>query len=1044
MPSISYELRFRLRKGNSNTTFIDIVASQILPCSTGTNAMYGTPYTCDDESNYFGEVITVDHLITSEDWYEVSVIFTLTEPANYISLFNSFSNTGVGGAKNVNVDDVFIQRTELFADAGEDVEICLGESTNLGGTPTANGNSTYFWQGDDGTVYTTSNPVVSPSVTTMYTLMLGSPNCPIQGTDQVKVYVVECCDVDANAGDDVELCPGETVILGGSPTSTLTNDAIYSWEGSDGSIYNIPNPIVTPIETTTYNLLVTKEDCHGQVIDQIVVEVMDCCLVPDDALNYNFLYSSDIGSSISNQDIYINELFTVNEDFEFSSCTINLGENAKIDLEDADVIFKACTLKACSDVMWDGIYAENNNESITFIETVATQAKNAIFGQFNASVSVSGDSKFASNHIGILLKHYSDASNVNVINTIFIGGAPLLAPHSMSIGIDAYNVNNLQIGENSNSNTFARIDIGMRLLDVDMYSLNNEYHECYYAIGEKMSPYIEGVTNYDFLNNNDLRVENCTFKNVNYGVYAWGFTSGLSGINLDINSNQFSYCTDKAIQGVNLLGANIYNNEIAHSNYGIYLANVNSNAEYPYWNYQAINVANNTLDAIGRYGIWTVNLGDYYDIWATQISNNNLNYSSNNTFRTGINVENCDQIQIHNNDISRTDEVYLVNEIETLNGIWLEESMAAQVYENIITRMGHGIHGIGSLLDTDFYCNYLNKDYHGFHFDGNYTTAISQQGEAGMPTDNKWVDSDFVTGMRVEAGFLEPNPLWYHKDNFMYDAFFESSTSIYFIETTGTHDCSWENNYPYEDELLKIAEGNYEYAELDEEYKHRERKKAYQRLRREPSLYLNNTILANFFELMEESPLKRILNVNEKMSENDFTHAIIENEQIISDKLYVQNRKTVNSIYLNSLIDGSEISEEDKATLENIALITPYLGGDAVYSARVLLDMDVMDYDIEYRTDGSNELQMAKRNPFVKVYPNPVKNDMVIDILNDFEELITLSIYDLKGTLVHQELVSETTSFINLNNLNSGTYIYKIYTDTAILHQDKLVKLPNN
>ena len=120
------------------------------------------------------------------------------------------------------------------------------------------------------------------------------------------------------------------------------------------------------------------------------------------------------------------------------------------------------------------------------------------------------------------------------------------------------------------------------------------------------------------------------------------------------------------------------------------------------------------------------------------------------------------------------------------------------------------------------------------------------------------------------------------------------------------------------------------------------------------------------------------------------------------------------------------------------------MGGDAVYSARVLLDMDVMDYDMEYRTDGSNELQMANRNPFVKVYPNPVKNDMVIDLLSDFEELITLSIYDLKGTLVHQELVSETTSFINLNKLNSGTYIYKIYTDTAILHQDKLVKLPNN
>ena len=1005
MPSISYELRFRLRKGNSNTTFIDIVASQILPCSTGTNAMYGTPYTCDDESNYFGEVITVDHLITSEDWYEVSVIFTLSEPANYISLFNSFSNTGVGGAKNVNVDDVFIQRTELFADAGEDVEICLGESTNLGGTPTANGNSTYFWQGDDGTVYTTANPVVSPTTTTTYTLMVSSPNCQILGTDQVKVYVIECCTVDAEAGVNVEICPGEIVILGGNPTSSLTGDIVYYWEGSDGSIYNIPNPIVAPIETTTYNLLVTKEDCHGQAVDQIVIEVQDCCPVPQEALNYNLLYSSDIGSSVSDQEIYINELFMVDADFEFSGCTIYLGEYARIEIESSEVTFKTCTLKACSDIMWDGIYAEQADESIIFINTVAMQAKNAIFGQFNAPISVSDNSLFTSNHIGILLKHYSDAVSVNVVNSSFIGGGPLLAPHSMSIGIDAYNLSNLQIGQYNTSNKFSRIDIGMRLLDVDMYSLNNSYEECNYAIGEKMLPYIDGVTNYDYLDNNELKVEECTFKDVGYGIYSWGFTSGLSGIKLDVNSNEFSNCSYKAIQGVNLLGANVNNNEIVHSNYGIYLANVNSNAEYPYWNYQAVNITNNSLSNIYRYGIWTVNVGDYYDSWATQINNNTLNFNSDNAFRTGINVENCDQIQIHNNDIVRSSDPYLANEIENLNGIWLEESMAAQVYENTITRMGHGIHGIGSLLYTDFYCNYLNKDFHGFHFDQNYTTAISHQGGIGLPTDNKWVDSDFELGMRVEANFpLLDLPLWYYKDYFMYDAEFESTTTIDFEETTGSHECSWEDNpwedFPNNDELLKVAEGNYEYAELDEEYKHRERKKVYDKLRKEPSLYLNNTILQNFFELMEESPLKRILNVNEKMSENDFAQAIIENEQIISDKLYVQNRKTVNSIYLNSLIDGSEISEEDKATLENIALITPYLGGDAVYSARVLLDMDVMDYDIEYRTDGSNELQMVKRNPFVKVYPNPVKNDMVIDLLNDFEEVITLSIYDLKGTLV--------------------------------------------
>ena len=263
-----------------------------------------------------------------------------------------------------------------------------------------------------------------------------------------------------NAGADIELCMGETTVLGGVPTAN--ENSTYYWEGSDGKVYTTENPIVTPTKTTTYYLLASAEDSDEQASDQVVVTVSYCCIIPSNALDFSNVLSSNIGASTYDEIIYINYLFTANTDFEFSNCSIYLGENAKIDIINSEVVFKDCTLQACTDNMWDGIYADNQNESITFIGTTAIQAKNAIFGQFNATINVSNNSRFESNHIGVLLKHYTDASNVNVINSFFLKPSPLLAPHSMSIGIDVYDVSKLQIGDYSNPNSFIRLDLVMR------------------------------------------------------------------------------------------------------------------------------------------------------------------------------------------------------------------------------------------------------------------------------------------------------------------------------------------------------------------------------------------------------------------------------------------------------------------------------------------------------------------------------------------------------------------------------------------------------
>ncbi|MDO9256079.1 MAG: choice-of-anchor L domain-containing protein, partial [Bacteroidales bacterium] len=105
-----------------------------------------------------------------------------------------------------------------------------------------------------------------------------------QGTYNVSVKDIGSCAVpaflgnivlgapaviQANAGADVSICSGTTTQLNGS------GGVIYSWSPRIGlSNYSIPNPIASPISTTTYTLTVTDANNICTSTDQVVVSVI--------------------------------------------------------------------------------------------------------------------------------------------------------------------------------------------------------------------------------------------------------------------------------------------------------------------------------------------------------------------------------------------------------------------------------------------------------------------------------------------------------------------------------------------------------------------------------------------------------------------------------------------------------------------------------------------------------------------------------------------------------------------------------------------------
>jgi gliding motility-associated-like protein len=156
--------------------------------------------------------------------------------------------TDVNGCANK--DSVTIASTlNVPTSAGNDLSICLGKNTTLGGNPTAPINVTgYSWSPATGLNSSTiANPVANPIASTTYILTTTSNTCT--GNDMVIVSVNTLPVV--SAGADVSVCSGST--------STLTGSGAQSYLWNTGATTTAISVAPTIISTYT----VTGTDGNG-------------------------------------------------------------------------------------------------------------------------------------------------------------------------------------------------------------------------------------------------------------------------------------------------------------------------------------------------------------------------------------------------------------------------------------------------------------------------------------------------------------------------------------------------------------------------------------------------------------------------------------------------------------------------------------------------------------------------------------------------------------------------------------------------------------
>ncbi len=153
---------------------------------------------------------------------------------------------------------------------GDSVDIMNGDFVTL----TATGANSYLWS--NGAVQ--PNIAVNPSQTTTYEVTGSIGEC----LDQSQVVVNVIPEVEANAGEDVSICFGETITL------TATGGDEYEWSTGETTA----SIDVSPEETSVYTVTVFNALDFDE--DSVIVEVDANCTneeqptIPDDQADFSF------------------------------------------------------------------------------------------------------------------------------------------------------------------------------------------------------------------------------------------------------------------------------------------------------------------------------------------------------------------------------------------------------------------------------------------------------------------------------------------------------------------------------------------------------------------------------------------------------------------------------------------------------------------------------------------------------------------------------------------------------------------------------------
>jgi hypothetical protein len=392
---------------------------------------------------------------------DTTATVSLTGLATTVITVAAFSPWGRNGCTALDTITVTVDSFALTAAFNAPVQnICVGGPAQLSAPPALS----HAWSAfpGPGNPPGIPNPVVSPPVTTQYTvLMTNAQGCAATG------YAV--VDVDNTFPPALVLTPDTTVCTGTPATLRGTGGGTYSW--SPGQAMNdstLAGPTLSVAATTTYTMTVSDGGaCTGR--DTVRVTVVPCCTVPGvttyirprtSALPFSAVPAT--GGAVH----IVDTLFVDNTPVSYANKTFWMDSMAVIHIMPGCTLNTTnCTFRAACAQMWDGLHLRGTNTRHASAGDTIQNATNGIRSVDGGVFAVNG-STFRANHAGIRAENFTAGPHPGSVRAAKFRDGPLLPPHPPGTrgfaGIAALNVRELTIGFPDNNAATENLFEGMR------------------------------------------------------------------------------------------------------------------------------------------------------------------------------------------------------------------------------------------------------------------------------------------------------------------------------------------------------------------------------------------------------------------------------------------------------------------------------------------------------------------------------------------------------------------------------------------------------
>ncbi len=468
-------------------------------------------------------------------------------------------------------------------------------------------------------------------------------------------------------------------------------------------------------------------------------------------------------------------------------------------------------------------------------------------------------------------------------------------------------------------------------------------------------------------------------------------------------------------------------------------------------------VGNNGISRV-KTGIWLQNLTAKNKVY---VISNVINFTKPNGLYTsvhsGIDIENCATIRIRYNRIGKGPGNPNANMRDNLRGVSMENSTVTFIAHNKFTRLGSGVYGWELCGGSSMVCDTFLRCYDGFFFTGGASTGgscdigdqvIDQASGNPAPTGCKWT----ISGNADITGFIQPAINWYRdatpiNQTGMNPASFMTGLTVFSPNPSA---CDLPQYFMQQSPAVERDQNAGQAVFNPGTYSpgtqqgYQGRRNAHRKLKDTPIWMVLGTpqdsLYAGFFMINEQVNIGLFRNFEDMVAVDSVNFAGSILNSIADTNLSESNLKVVYSIYQQTWMQGIyEFTPADSAVLYGIAVQHASDAGEGVYSARVLLGLDVDEYGASGNRYGNPDESSVESVQAMSLYPNPATDQLTINTTLVEGQTSTVIITDLQGKIVMSKNVSVSGHLIiDASTLDNGMYFVQMFVDGVLIETNKL------